>query len=386
MISIIYASNVVDERTNLWAEISSLAYAQGLDLKPWMILGDFNQTRIPDEHSKPASLNMDKRMRDFNQCLLKAEVEDLNFRGSSFTWWNKQKSSPIAKNLDRRLVNGEWYFTFPSSVALFGSPEFSDHAVISVSLDPDRIRVKKPFRFFNFIIKNPEFLGMICVNWFSFNITGSAMFRVSKKLKLLKKCVKDFSRINYSGIERKTEEAHDKLILAQSELLSSPMPSNAAAEINATKEWEELSMAEAEFFFQKSRINWLAFGDGSSRLFHRYAASRQALNHIHFLVSDSGERVESQLGIQQLCVDYFSDLLGSETSQPMFIQRDLDLLFNFRCSEEQVAGFEKKFTAADVMEAFFYLPKTRREDLTATRLSSLPPHGILLDPRLHRPS
>ena len=359
IISVIYASNDVDERTNLWAEISSLASSQAVSSKPWMIMGDFNQIREPAEHSKPLSLNLDKRMRDFSQCLLNANVEDLNFRGTSFTWWNKQKNSPIAKKLDRCLVNDDWYFNFPSSVAFFGSPEFSDHAVISISLDPERARAKKPFRFYNFLIKSPGFREMVCVNWFSFSVTGSAMYRVSKKLKLLKKCIKDFSRLNYSGIEKKTAEAHEKLIQAQEILLSSPSTMNASAEIQALKEWEDLSSAEAAFFFQRSRINWLAFGDGNSRLFHRYAATRQAINHIHFLNSDVGERIESQEGIQQLCVDYFSKLLGSEASQSMFIQSDLDLLFDFRCSEEQVAGFDKQFTKEDIKEAFYSLPRNK---------------------------
>lgn len=158
---------------------------------------------------------------------------------------------------------------------------------------------------------------MVCKNWFSFNVVGSTMFRVSTKLKLLKKCIKDFSHLIYSGIERKTVGAHEKLTQAQSLMMSSPTTVNASAELLALKEWEELANAEAAFFFQISRINWQAFSDGSSRLFHRYAATRQAINHIHFLNSYSGQRIESQTGIMQLCVDYFSDLLGSDTTASM---------------------------------------------------------------------
>lgn len=358
------------------AEIAFLASSQDLDSQPWMIFGDFNQIRVPAEHSVPASLNIDKRMRAFSQCLLDANVEDLNFRGTTFTWWNKQKRSPIAKKLDRCLVNGEWYCAWPASVVIFGSPEFSDHAVISISLEPDRVRVKKPFRFFNFLIKNPEFTAMICVNWFSFNITGSAMFRVSMKLKLLKKCIKDFSRLNYSGIEAKTAVAHDKLIQAQQTLLSSPTVINATAELQALKEWEELSTAEAAFFFQRARINWLAFGDGNSTLFHRYASTRQAINHIHFLIAGSGERIESQEGIQTLCVDYFTDLLGGETSQPMFVQEDLDLLFDFKCSTAQIESFAKDFSSEDIKNAFSHFLETKVEGQMAILQNSSSQHGV----------
>lgn len=142
-------------------------------------------------------------------------------------------------------------------------------------------------------------------------------------------------------------------------MLVDPTPANAELEIQALSEWEELSYAETSFYFQRSRITWLALGDGSTRLFHRYAASRQARNHIHFLISDAWERIDFQPGIQKLCVDYFSDLLGSQVSQPMFIQSDLDLLFDFKCSTEQTENFERKFSPEDIKNAFFSLPKNK---------------------------
>lgn len=148
-------------------------------------------------------MNMDKRMREFNQCLSDASLDDLNYRDTTFTWWNKRKLAPIAKKLDRCLVNVEWYNMFPSSVAFVGSPDFSDHAAITVSLDPSRIRTKKPFRFYNFILQNSDFIATVCVSWFSFNITGSAMYRAAMKLKMLKNVIRDFSKQNYTGIEKK---------------------------------------------------------------------------------------------------------------------------------------------------------------------------------------
>ena len=141
--------------------------------------------------------------------------------------------------------------------------------------------------------------------------------------------------------------------------LTSPTTVNAEREIQALHEWEELSTAEAAFFFQRSRINWLSFGDGSTTLFHRYAASRQAINHIHFLLSDFGERIESQVGIQKLCVDYFSELLGGQVMPPMFVQSDLDILFDFKCSDDQVLASRKGFSDTEIREAFFSLPKNK---------------------------
>lgn len=83
------------------------------------------------------------------------------------------------------------------------------------------------------------------------------------------------------------------------------------------------------------------------------------MNHIHFLISGTGDRIISQAGIQELCVNYFSDLLGSYVTPPLFIQSDLNLLFDFKCSVDQAASFEKEFTPVDINKDFFSLPKNK---------------------------
>ena len=128
-------------------------------------------------------------MRELGQCFLDAELVDLNFRGTTFTWWNKQKATPRAKKLDRVLVNEKWQECFPNAIAYFQDPDFSDHSCSTVSIQPDLQRKKRPFKFFNYLLQNPTFLPTVTEDWFSINVTGSAMFRISEKLRLLKKCI-----------------------------------------------------------------------------------------------------------------------------------------------------------------------------------------------------
>lgn len=148
-------------------------------------------------------------------------------------------------------------------MAFVGAPDFSDHAVISITLEPNRLRSKKPFRFYNFLTQSKDFLPTICASWYTFNITGSAMYRVSRKLKLLKKVIRDFSKQNYSDLEKKTAQAHEKLLQAQPNTLSLPSTTNVVTESQAQDEWDELSAAETSFFFQRSSIQWLACRDGN---------------------------------------------------------------------------------------------------------------------------
>lgn len=85
VVSIVYASNDEGQRKDLWVEMMNFAKSQFMANKPWIVLGDFNQVLDPLEHSKPATLNVDRRTREFRDCLLNADLSDLTFRGNTFT-------------------------------------------------------------------------------------------------------------------------------------------------------------------------------------------------------------------------------------------------------------------------------------------------------------
>lgn len=53
------------------------------------------------------------------------------------------------------------------------------------------------------------------------------MFRVARKLKSLKKIIRDFSKQNYSDIEKRVKEAAEALAAAQMRTLDDPSVANA---------------------------------------------------------------------------------------------------------------------------------------------------------------
>lgn len=290
---------------------------------------------------------------------MEADLADLTYRGPKFTWTNKSKSNLIAKKLDRVLVNDEWLSYLPTSFATFGEPDFSDHAVGCATFLQGAVRIRRPFRFQNFLLQNALFLDFLTEQWFSINVSGSAMFRISQKLKLLKNGVRSFAKENYSNLEKRVQEAHCTLLSAQNLLLLYPTERNAISEASAFGSWSVLAKAEESFLLQRSHINWSKEGDCGSAYFHRLIATRRSINHIHFLLDESGTRIEGQKAIQSHCVDYFKGLMGADQPPPMFEQQDLSLLLPFRCSDSQKNGLIRPFTRQEIKEEFFLLPSNK---------------------------
>ena len=359
VISFVYAANEESARRDLWREIVSIATDHRVRGKPWSVLGDFNQILSPSDHSCSQNPNVDLPTRLFRDCLLDADLSDLNFRGCSYTWWNKQRVNPVAKKLDRILVNESWLLLFPTSLGVFGDLDFSNHASCSIVLNPSVQRQRKAFKFQNFLLKNQDFVPLVANLWFSFNLVGSAMFRLSKKLKFLKNHIREFSKDNYSNLEKRVKEAHLVVLQLQQQILTSTTPAKALLERAANEKYQTLLRAEESFLCQRSSITWLREGDLNTSYFHRITAARQAINHIHYMLDSSGERIDSQEKIQDHCVHYYQSLLGGTEPLSLFDPADLSSLLAFRCSAANHAALESAFSPEDIRHAVFSLPRNK---------------------------
>ncbi|CAA7014939.1 unnamed protein product [Microthlaspi erraticum] len=118
----IYASNLSSDRTELWVELLNVSQTLSLNSSPWMLGGDFNQILYPSENSNPDVISSNSRMLEFRDCLTQLGMFDLRFQGPLHTWTSCQPESPVAKKLDRLLVNCHLLSLFPNSFANFLPP------------------------------------------------------------------------------------------------------------------------------------------------------------------------------------------------------------------------------------------------------------------------
>lgn len=359
VVTFVYAVNCRYGRRRLWTEIEELAANPIISSKPWLTLGDFNQTLDPVDSSTGGS-RVTRGMEEFRSCLLNSSLSDLPFRGHHYTWWNNQVDRPIAKKIDRILANDNWLMSFPSSYGTYGEMEFSDHSPSCVIIGNQTAGKNKPFKFSNFLMQHENFLEVVKSTWDRLAFHGSAMFTVCKKLKFLKGTIRTFNKEHYSGLEKRVAQAYQHLKACQSNLLAAPSSYLAQLEKEAHQVWAKLALAEEKFLCQKSRVTWLKCGDSNSAFFHRMMAARRAMNEIHYLLDQAGRKIENIDELQSHCVDFFKDLFGSAPSA--LTSEDcatIQSLTSFRCSSEIHNQLEAPVSAADIKAGFFALPSNK---------------------------
>lgn len=211
----IYASNLSDEKNDLWVELMQLHASFGLEDSPWMIGGDFNQVLFGSEHVT-ASENINyTQMYQFRDCLHQMGVCDLRYTGTHLTWTNKQDDYPVAKKLDRQLINSPLSSVFPHAMSSFLLPLFSDHCPCSTDLAFPLPRAgTHPFRFLNYLTKHPNFTEVVSDAWFQAGNEAITLTSLCWKLKNIKNSLKTLNRENYSNLQERVSEANRLLQIA----------------------------------------------------------------------------------------------------------------------------------------------------------------------------
>ncbi|GKE74451.1 RNA-directed DNA polymerase, eukaryota, reverse transcriptase zinc-binding domain protein [Tanacetum coccineum] len=130
------------------------------------IIGDFNVTLHPNEHStRSSSITID--MMEFNDCINQVEVEDLSSAGFHFTWTKNLHKvklgdyTGILKKLDRIMVSEEFMGKYPQAHAIFMPYLISDHSP-ALLIIPNAMRYKKKsFKFANYITEKEGFCRIV---------------------------------------------------------------------------------------------------------------------------------------------------------------------------------------------------------------------------------
>ncbi|KAF2612153.1 hypothetical protein F2Q70_00010036 [Brassica cretica] len=358
----VYAANTDEERNDLWIELLDIQSSFFLENQPWLVGGDFNEITHPVEHSDPLISTITPPMSAFNSFLSQLEIRDLRYHGARFTWSNKFPENPIAKKLDRALINEAWLDSFPRSLAQFLASDISDHTPCCITLDcPLPLTGTKPFKFFNYLTSHLEFLTLVAEAWICTENEIHSLHLLSVKQRELKKELKRLNKENFSEIQKRVSDTNVLFNDAQVLSLQQPNQTNFVVEKELLAKLNMLKRVEEEYFKQLSRINWLKTGDLNTSYFHKVANARKAYNSITIMIGLNGVEFTSPEDIGNLAVSHFHNILVPQTTNITMAMQVASMIQSdrFICSPAQAAQLSRLPTPEDITKVMFFLNQNK---------------------------
>ncbi|XP_074274041.1 uncharacterized protein LOC141597474 [Silene latifolia] len=179
--SAVYASPDPSNRRELWSELENFAKTNN---RPWLLAGDFNETRsLSERHG--GDRNMERRCEKFNEWIDNCELIELAFSGSPHTWarGNSVETRQSAR-LDRALCSSEWGTMFEDAMVKHLPAIQSDHCPLLIS--PNGFvplsTLNRPFRFQACWLSHENFKEFVTNNWKTEGSFPSRLEDLSTKL------------------------------------------------------------------------------------------------------------------------------------------------------------------------------------------------------------
>ncbi|GJR01111.1 hypothetical protein Tco_0524095 [Tanacetum coccineum] len=344
----VYAHNKYTQRRSLWNNLR--LHKHYVRDRPWCILGDFNAALFLHDYSVGNS-RIDISMREFKECVEDLEVMDVQHSGLQYTWTQKPKGNEgLLKKIDRVMANLMFNDVFAGSHAIFKPYRNSDHAP-SVLCIPTMIKPKpKPFKFYNLLTCNDNFKKVVSDGW-STQVSGFHMFRVTKKLKMLKKPLRKLL-YDKGNLHNNVNQLRNDLDQVQIRLDVDPFnESIREEEAMVLAAFNDACLMQEKFLKQKAKIDWLREGDSNSAYFHKLVKSRTSRSRIDVVTSGNGEIFENDQ-VATAFVSYYEMFLGQPGITSGFCATGL---FRSRLNEDVALNMTGYVTRQEVKSALFFI-------------------------------
>lgn len=348
----VYAANGGNERKELWKDLG--LYKRHVGDASWAMLGDFNVTLEPSEHSTGGS-SMTRDMCEFKDCINGIEMGDLASSGMFFTWTKNLHKAKIGdhigilKKLDRVMGSEDFISKYSQAHAIFLPYLISDHSPV-VLVMPNIVQTrKKAFKFANFVTEKSEFVDVVKGNWAT-EVSGCQMFKLVKKLKMLKKSLKNLAWKDgdvFDNVIKLKEDLKDVQIKIDKDTDDKALRDE---ESNLLLKYNEAVKIEEQMLYQKAKVKWLSLGDRNNAFFQRTLKNRNHRNRINAIHDEMGNRFEGDWVVAHI-VSHFQKFLGNSIA----VTRLNDLEFINKLSEAEAEYMVREVSDSEIKKAMFLI-------------------------------
>ncbi|GKV51081.1 hypothetical protein SLEP1_g57759 [Rubroshorea leprosula] len=334
----VYGPNDRQKRAKLWEELRKMKTdKEGY----WLIAGDFNAVRGPEE--RRGKLRESPGMKDFDEFIVATDLVDVKLTNRRYTWYKPDGTARSRLNrflLSTEMSNmeGEWIQqALPRNI--------SDHcAVVLKSRTTDW--GPRPFRVLDAWQQHPEFKKVVEEKWSEMEVEGFAGYKCQQKLKLLKEFLKGWNKEVFGNMEALYGQAVKKVeqVDMQNEVSDLEEAEIVKRQEGFSEMWDCIRKREL-IWKQKSRDKWVREGDANTRFFHRVAIGRRAHNNIVGVMSEGGWCEEPD-AVKNEVAKYFSKCFqGDSWNRP----KPGELNFQ-QISEEKKEWLERPFSVEEIEE------------------------------------
>lgn len=203
----------------------------------------------------------------------------MQFKGPRFTW----SRGSLSKHLDRVVCNKAWFSKYPNASVLHLPKVESDHRPVVIRFDQYGRKSKdpKPFRFMAAWLTDSRFENFMENNW---NNDISYYQPASK----FTKQVQQWNKETFGNILQRKKGLLARIGRVQRALEQRPLRSLHRLKDNLKRKLEEVLMQEELLWLQKSKRDWVLFGDRNTAYFHQKTLTRRRHNRIDAVKADDG--------------------------------------------------------------------------------------------------
>ena len=276
---------------------------------PWLCGGDMNLMLWSQEKQGGDGFNYENAEM-FREALDYGELEDLHYNGYPFTWTNNQGGEKnIQERLDRFCATAKWREMFNGSLVTHLEKRKSDHLPLIVSIrksiiNAQKRRPRKLFRFEEMWLKEESCEDTIKKAWQPEEDVCRNITRTARELR-------GWSKETFGGVAKELRECK----MSMGKLMEEEPTAENLNQMRALDErMDELEAREEIYWRQRSRQDWLKYGDKNSKFFHAKAKQRASRNNIARIKDESGLVYEEEGEIAELFVQHFETLFTANES------------------------------------------------------------------------
>lgn len=300
----VYASPDPSKRKELWSELREFAHTRN---KPWIIAGDFNETRFPSERSSSCH-ETTRRSAKFNEWVDEMQLIEVEFSGAAHTWARGlTPETRQSARLDRVLCNTDWSLRFTSAKVKHLPAIQSDHCPLFISPNgfaPLQI-INRPFRFQATWLSHEKFQEFVQDKW-------NRNCPISQALQQLSVDLQTWNRDTFGNIFQQKRALMARIAGIQKVLSTRSDRRLMGLEMKLKQELEETLNREEMLWYQKSRIDWIKNGDKNTTFFQLSTITRRWKNRVAAIKGDDGEWIYDKDSVKSHIVNYFETLFTED--------------------------------------------------------------------------